>query len=98
MPSVQLPSETLKVFPPHSCLPALTTHVAFFPNATLILIHLTTLHTATDQQAKQTNQRHSGTVAAEHLLNVPAASVGNGRKSERKKSKLTPCFSFTVFF
>lgn len=59
MPSVQLPSETLKVFPPHSCLPALTTHVAFFPNTTLILIHLTTLHTATDQQAKRTNQGHS---------------------------------------
>lgn len=90
MPSVLLPSKTLKVIPPHSCLPALTTHVAFFPNTPLILIHLTTLHTATDQQAKPTNQRHSDTVAAEHLPNVPVASKGKGRKSKRNKSALTP--------
>lgn len=92
MPSVLLPSETLKVFPPLSCLPALTTHVAFFPSTTLILIHLTTLHTTNNQQAKQTNQRHSGTVAAKHLPNVPLASKGKERKSERKKSQLTPLF------
>lgn len=88
MPPVQLPSEQPEVSPPHSCSPAPTTHVAFFPNVLLILIRLTTSHTATDPAGETdgpgTAAQRRGT-GGNTYPNVPVAS--EWREEERVRGR-----------